>query len=206
VRGFRCPYELGDSSFGCLITYTESAIASGTLGTTSFTNALVTVTMNADTSTVGFGPPPFNTILVNPGTGTVNIAGLGTAIFSQAREALLLPTGTLGSVQDEPAVLIATLDNPGGTSVTGVLLVLSAAFDGYGLDTALGPITASGGTASGAGGPHPTNRGDLVFDSATAPNEDATFTATAPEPTSLVLLGSGLAALGGAGLFRRCRG
>src|SRR5262245_61163426 len=68
------------------ITYTVQATADGQLGTSTFTNALVTLTFTGDTSTVmpgsGFinpiGPVSFITA---PGTATLNVAGIGTGTF-----------------------------------------------------------------------------------------------------------------------------
>ena len=56
------------------ITYTETSIASGTLGGTPFTNALVTVEFTADTSGV---IEPLPGVFVNQGTATVTIRWAG---------------------------------------------------------------------------------------------------------------------------------
>jgi len=71
------------------ITYTDMATASGTIGGTPFTNALVTVMLTGNTSNVAFGPVPFNAFLMNPGAATINIAGRGTATFTDLVEILL---------------------------------------------------------------------------------------------------------------------
>src|SRR5690349_3231394 len=57
------------------ITYIEQAIASGTVGGTAFTNALLTVMLNGDTSTVT-GSAGFFTNSV--GTVTFSIPGVGS--------------------------------------------------------------------------------------------------------------------------------
>src|SRR5580698_3875410 len=64
------------------ITYSLTTTASGTLGASSFTNALVTVTLSGDTSSIMPGSGSITGLLVNPGTATVGIAGVGTATFT----------------------------------------------------------------------------------------------------------------------------
>src|SRR3977135_3128278 len=61
------------------ITYTEQAVATGRLGASAFTDALVTLSLTTDTSAVT-GPPGFSN--VSGGTPPVNVAGLGTATFT----------------------------------------------------------------------------------------------------------------------------
>ena len=59
------------------ITFVETAMATGTLGSTAFTNALVTVTATADTTQVSSLGPGF-LLDAATGTPTVSIGGLGT--------------------------------------------------------------------------------------------------------------------------------
>ena len=175
------------------ITYTLTTTATGTFGGSSFTNALVTVTATGNTSNVQPGPVPFNNDLFNPVSATVSVAGLGTGTFTDPIE--MISTFTDLSVFGVPAVLI--LDGPTLTG-TGILLQTGPDFFGYDLRGSLGPITGTGGVASGS---HitpvfPTTAGDLTWAIGQALGT-STFTAVAatPEPGTLLLLGAGLAAV-----------
>src|ERR1700719_2352887 len=65
------------------ITYTEQATASGSLGSTPFSSALVTITFTGDTANVTGGSGFFAN---NVGTATVNVSGIGTATFTSGLE------------------------------------------------------------------------------------------------------------------------
>jgi hypothetical protein len=167
------------------ITYTATATLSGKIGSTSFTNAAVTVTLTGDTANVTVPPSPFpSTSLVNIGTATINIAGVGTATFTDPVEVFSRYTTPVGP-STQPLAIIATLDNPQGTSFTGVLAVFNSAFFGYNLQTSLGPISGPG-NASGTDpfATHNTTLGVLNF---TTNPASATFTATATQQAESVL-------------------
>jgi hypothetical protein len=69
------------------ITYTATATLSGKIGNTAFTNAAVTVTLKGDTANVAVPPSPLpSTSLVTVGTATIDIAGVGTATFTDPVE------------------------------------------------------------------------------------------------------------------------
>jgi len=174
------------------ITYVETTTATGSLGGTAFTDALLTVTLVGDTSNIAPGPAPFGAFLVNPGSATIKIAGLPIATFTDLVEIVGTFNQPAPSPFGAPYLLIATLDNPQGTSVTGVVYESDPALLGYNL-TGLGSVSATGGSASGSLGPHNTTGGVLLFSSAQNP-QPATFTAT-PEPTSAILLSTGLLGL-----------
>jgi hypothetical protein len=165
------------------ITYSISAIAAGSLGGTDFRDELVTLTMNADTSSVT-GGAGFFTI---GGTVQLSVAGIGNATFTDAMEVFdsqSFPAAGFGDITAGPASVLDTIDN---------------AFITYDLTTAIGPITNSNFINPGKS--FATDAGAFIIDSA----GDATFTATtaaAPEPVSMLLTGAGLVGLA---LWRRKR-
>jgi hypothetical protein len=173
------------------ISYSLTTTASGTLGGTSFTNALLTVTLTGDTANVTPGPVPFTDVLENPGIATVSVSGFATATFTDS----IVIVSTLNDVAllgGGPAVLL--LDY---TTDTGILLQTGSTFSTYDLRGPLGPLSGTGGVASGS---HvtpifPTTAGNLTW-AIGQPLGTSTFTAVAtPEPGTLVFLGSGLAAV-----------
>jgi hypothetical protein len=167
------------------IVYTVQTTASGSLGGTPFSNALVTVSFTGDTSNVTGGGGFFtNTV----GTATVNVAGLGTATFTDSMEAFVNQTFV------PPAAGIAD------TTIGGsVLDTFNAAFATYDLRSFIGPL--SGAPFINPGESFPTNRGGFILNSA----GNSTFQAaspTVPEPSTLALLALGGGALAG---WRRWR-
>ena len=112
------------------IAYTVEAIVSGSLGLTNFTNALLTVTVNGDTTTTHFNSQGQ---LLDSGPATATIAGLGAIQFTQNGTALDDMNGLGGSYRAGIAV------------VTGsVLDTNSNVFATYGLNTAIGPVVGTG--------------------------------------------------------------
>ncbi len=98
--------------------------------------------LTGDTANVAPGPAPNTDVLVNFGSATVNVSGLGTGTFTDS----IVIASTLNNVAllGGPAVLI--LDN---TTGTGILLQTGSNFTTYDLRGPPGPLSGTGGVASG---------------------------------------------------------
>ena len=193
------------------ITYEFSGIGTGSIGGTSFTDALVVFTGTADTETVisdTFEGATFHAVAL--GSLTVNIAGLPTATITDPTEVLGIPQPVIDPEEEIPAiplVILGRTDNPPDLeSLTGMAAVGSDALFGYNLATSIGPIVGVGGVGfidlCGTLGHDPciqTTLGPLSFTHNIETETGGQFTATVgvqavPEPATLLLLGSGVAA------------
>jgi len=170
------------------ITYTEIVTGTGNLGGTSFTGALVTVTLTGDTSTVLSGTPfglcSPGPCFANPGNATVNVSGVGIGTFTDSMVVWDNPSLGINSIS------IFDLALPGA-----VLYLNNSAFATYDLRTSIGPISSPPGLFIHV---YPTTLGNFTL---TSVADSATFTATlgpqatVPEPASIILLGTGLVAV-----------
>jgi hypothetical protein len=163
------------------ITYTVTAIATGRLEQSSFTDALVTLTITGDTSTaIDYGSAIFN-----PGSVAFSIAGLGNGMFTDPAGAFVNDIGWAGAY--------GYYDD---FNIDLVLLAASnSALQFYDLQSAIGPI--SGIAVYNGFITFPTSIGDFYL--ASISGETATFeafTSPVPEPTSLLLFGTGLSGIG----------
>jgi hypothetical protein len=164
---------VGTTSLDPPIIYTEQAIASGTLGGTTFTDTLITIMLDGDTGNVTGGSEFFSNTV---GTFTVNVSGIGTATFTDSMEVFD------DQVFAPPAAGFGLLGLNGGS----VLDTFNTQFGSYDLTTPIGPI-------SGASFIRPdlffgTTLGNLNIVSA----GDSTFTAsTVPEPSLIPLVALG---------------
>jgi hypothetical protein len=174
------------------ITYTESVTASGSLNGTSFSGALVTLTMsNVNTSTVN---NPSSGFFTNAGSVSVTVAGVGSGIFTDSIVVFSNFSVATPIVGFEDTSFPNPRPPPSTLSLD-ILTNASSSFAGYDLKSFIGPISGTAGIASDE--PFSTTGGPFILSNFT---DNAIFTAVpAPEPSplsSLALLGVAIAGLG----------
>jgi hypothetical protein len=182
------------------ITYEMTSVASGTLGGTAFTNALVTLTLTGDTS--GVEPWFIPGALRNIGTATVSVAAVGTATLNDPNGYMagVAPVGT------GTGMGIFEFDNAARTSFTHIFVIPDhAGLTGYNLVGPLGPLTGTGGGLATQPGGSPvsfsTTAGALRMTGGGDPVTVTVRVAAVPEPASLSLIAIG--ALGAIAARRR---
>jgi hypothetical protein len=172
------------------VTYIYNGVGSGALDTAEFINTTFTITAVADTDNISSWccSDLQNTHI----STTIDISGLG--LFS-----ITTPSQTWYS-------------NLGNSGVIGLgadlgynwLTLYDTAFMNYGLDTDLGPILAANIYDVNQFSDVVTSGGILSFSAIDSASFQAiTDTAPVPEPTSLLLLGTGLGVIGLAAWRRR---
>lgn len=154
------------------ITYTEQAVATGSLGGTGFSDAAVALTFVGDTSNVFLDSGIWRNEI---GTATVTVTGIGTATFTESME-----------VFDNGGAMAVGVANPSASALDTFNPLLSA----YDLQSAIGPL--SGQSFIRPDITFSTNLGGFNLQIA----GDSTFTATTvPEPSSLAMASLGALAL-----------
>ena len=166
------------------ITYTFSGTGTGSLGTTNFTDASFVATLTSDTADVAF-VPALSALGIVGLPADIEIAGVGSLNF----------TGTTFIFTGGQVVGFGE-DNAGIPSPPGNLIQINnAALSGYNL--------ASDLTASGANDilsqfqNAATSGGALSFSSMSTVTFQSVVSAVSgvPEPSTIVILGAGLALL-----------
>jgi PEP-CTERM motif len=162
------------------ITYTLSTTASGDLGGVSFTDALVTITVDSDTADVDSGAG----YIYNPATdgADLSIAGFSPTTFSSSMDIFYANGGNyyVGIEDELGPFLFAEVSN---------------GFAGYNLASSLGPLIGATNQDLGSNVDTPTAAGNFFL---TSDSGDTTFTATlnstaspTPEPSTICLFGTG---------------
>jgi hypothetical protein len=169
-----------------MVTYTLTADASGSLGDSNFSDALVTLTFVGDTGTV---TNPSSGIFRNAvGTATVTVGGT---------------TATLDDGSAPADVFVNQTDQTAGIETFATILTVQiSALANYDLTTSIGPLT---GTAAGAlNTQYATTAGNLELTSlASTGTFQATVSTAVPEPASLLLMGLGITGMAAATCVRR---
>jgi hypothetical protein len=148
---------LSSPCFGESIEVEVQVVASGSLGEANFSNQLVTITGLGDTSNVVVDGSI--NLLLDDLEVSVDVAGLGSAVFTDAIQAISNNNSDLGGF--------------GNTSIGfGLLFIFDDAFATYDLMTDLDPVSGFGVIVIGVG--HDTTAGALRLFSTSG---DATFSA-----------------------------
>jgi PEP-CTERM motif len=166
------------------IVYTVSEDATGTLGKTSFTNEILTLSFAADTSNVIQVVPGF--FSNNMGVGTIFLNGVDVATFTETVRFF-----------DAQGVSVAGIGSV--PQLTSILQTTNSVFSSYSGLTSIGPV--SGNAFSTLSDNFSTTAGVLNISSISG---SSTFTAVAtsvPEPSTLAFFATGV--LGAAGMVRR---
>lgn len=163
------------------ITYNLHVNVTGTIGTTSFTQASAVISQTGDTSAI-FAVNNF--VYNDSGTSTITIQGIGTATILDST------FGAFAEPHDGRYESLGFYDQNGMFEIGE----LGADFSYY-LDTGVD----SGGSAGSSSNPSESTSLGLL--TVTRVGSNGTFVAYTPEPTGLVLLGTG--AIGLAGTLRR---
>jgi hypothetical protein len=167
------------------ITYSESAIVSGSIGNTNFTDTLITLTATGSSSTV---VEIFPGIFVNVLPTELTIAGIGSTMFTDFLQFVSNTTSDRAGVGDISVDL-------------AVLFTQNSAFGSYNLQTGIGATTGS--SVFNSGFKFGTGLGlfSIVSSGPSTFQATDTSTSTVPEPSAFMLLGTGI--LGLTGVVRR---
>ena len=178
----------GQARAGSIRTYQETAIASGTLGGVSFTDAEIQLTSTADTDNIQSGNVLNTTYYYVPNINlTIAVTGIGTATFTDSTQTLTFPFNQAGFLDPNTGFILLTY-NP----------VLAP----YDLQGDIGPVVGTGDPFR-EGLPQTTL--GILHITAVVPGLTFVSSAAVPEPTSLMLAGFGTVCVIAYGLARKRR-
>jgi hypothetical protein len=169
---------LAASSFAGVITFTHTGLGSGTIGTTTFTDAAFTITDIGDTANrTSFSGGYY----INDTSASIAIAGIGTLGFVTLTHTFVNNTNQI--VGFSWATGLDLFDGPE-----------SASFATWDMLSSIGPISGTGSLMQWTASPVVTSGGVLVFSDGSS---RSVFTATtAPEPSTFLPIGIiGMAAM-----------
>lgn len=157
---------------GTSITFTDITTATGTIGSTSFTNDSITISAVADTSAIQSDSQGF---FVNNTSASVTIGGVGTFSFITGTRFFVNNTGQEVGFSRAGISGSDLIDGP-----------INPAFSSWNMLTSIGPFTGGGGILQWELSPVLTSGGTLVL----------VNSAPVAEPSTFLLFGIGLLGLG----------
>jgi hypothetical protein len=183
VLGITGAISVAAPSFAFPITYTEQAIASGSLNGVTFTDESVLLTMITDTANVTEPSTGiFENVATSPITATVSVNGAAAVTFTDS--IAVFSSQTPSSPPAEAGFADLTLERD-------ILDTGNAAFATYDLKSFIGPISGSPANID-FNVSFPTTGGAFILTGvAPASSPTSTFTAAVPAP----LIGRGLPVL-----------
>jgi len=171
---------LSGCSYADPITFTHTGVGSGTIGTTTFTDAAFTITDVGDTTNVEDLSGAFS---LDDSSASIAIDGVGTFDFITGTR-----TFVAGGLVGFSRATASGNDLFNGPS--------NAAFSTWDLTSSIGPIDGTAQLLQWSLSPVDTSGGVLVFDDGIT---DTVFSATlgtaVPEPTGSIAVGIGVLAL-----------
>ena len=163
---------------GGTINFSFVGTGSGTLAGGAFTNASFSVSIDADTTSVAIQPSLGNTLGYINLSGTIQVAGFGSASFTAPLFVFTFGNTNVGF----------------GNFTQGNLINLSGALGGYGLVTNFGPLVGSNINLNQFQNVA-TSAGVLTYGSMSNVTFNSTLTGV-PEPGTLFLVAIGAGVIG----------
>jgi len=179
------------SALASPITFTFVGTDSGSLGATPFGSSTITITVVADTANLVSNPCCAATSAVLDNSTVATISGLGTFTFTSLTEVwweTSLDFGGLGAYNGNPNTILGP----------NLVDVQDSSLAGWNENTSIGPVIdpTTGFFTQWTFVNEETNAGQLIFNNGGSLSSFQASVAAVPEPTSFLLLCTGLGIFG----------